>query len=111
MTKEEFKNLNRLVIDTAKNSWRSLIYKYFYENGGENEVIEFNDVTTMGYKVNEYIVYPKKLFRNEKHMISMLRYVENEYLLTCEEDEVIEIIQLSLDELGGFVSFIEENLK
>ena len=110
MTKEEFRNLNKLVIDTAKNSWRSLIYKYFYDNG-KNEVVEFNDVTTMGYKVDEYIVYPKKLFRNENNMISMLRDVENEYLSTCEENEVIEIIKLSLDELGGFASFIEENLK
>lgn len=111
MTKEDFRNLNKLVIDTAKNSWRSLIYKYFYENGGENEVVDFNDVTTMGYKVDEYIVYPKKLFRNENNMISMLRDVENEYLSTCEENEVIEIIKLSIDELGAFVSFIEENLK
>ena len=110
MTKEEFRNLNKLVIDAAKNSWRSLIYKYFYDNG-KNEVVEFNDVTTMGYKVDEYIVYPKKLFRNENNMISMLRDVENEYLSTCEENEVIEIIKLSLDELGGFASFIEENLK
>lgn len=110
MTKEEFRNLNKLVIDTAKNSWRSLIYKYFYDNG-KNEVVEFNDVTTMGYKVDEYIVYPKKLFRNENNMISMLRDVENEYLSTCEENEVIEIIQLSIEELGGFASFIEENLK
>ena len=79
MTKEDFRNLNKLVIDTAKNSWRSLIYKYFYENGGENEVVDFNDVTTMGYKVDEYIVYPKKLFRNENNMIStfnVLRMME-----------------------------------
>lgn len=110
MTKEEFRNLNKLVIDTAKNSWRSLIYKYFYDNS-KNEVVEFNDVTTMGYKVDEYIVYPKKLFRNENNMISMLRDVENEYLSTCEENEVIEIIKLSIDELGAFASFIEENLK
>lgn len=110
MTKEEFRNLNKLVIDTAKNSWRSLIYKYFYDNG-KNEVVEFNDVTTMGYKVDEYIIYPKKLFRNENNMISMLRDVENEYLSTCEENEVIEIIKLSIEELGGFASFIEENLK
>ena len=66
---------------------------------------------TSGYKVEEYIIYPKKLFRDSVYRISMLRDVENEYLTTIDEDNEINITQLSLDELNGFSSFLMDFLQ
>jgi hypothetical protein len=41
----------------------------------------------------------------------MLRDIENEYLTTIDEDNEINITQLSLDELNGFSSFLMDFLK
>ena len=111
MDLQEFKRMNNIVVHSATNGWRALIYKVFEELSDENNEVDLTNSLTSGYKVEEYIIYPKKLFRDSEYRISMLRDVENEYLTTIDEDNEINIVQLSLDELNGFTSFLMDFLQ
>ena len=111
MDLQEFKRMNNIVVHSATNGWRALIYKVFEELSDENNEVDLTNSLTSGYKVEEHIIYPKKLFRDSEYRISMLRDVENEYLTTIDEDNEINITQLSLDELNGFSSFLMDFLK
>ena len=111
MDLQEFKRMNNIVVHSATNGWRALIYKVFEELSDENNEVDLTNSLTSGYKAEEYIIYPKKLFRDSEYRISMLRDVENEYLTTIDEDNEINITQLSLEELNGFTYFLTDFLK
>ena len=110
MDLQEFKRMNNIVVHSATNGWRALIYKVFEELSDENNEVDLTNALTSGYKVDEYIIYPKKLFRDSEYRITMLRDVENEYLSTLDEDREFKIDDMSIFELIGFINFIEENL-
>ena len=102
MDVSEFKRMNNIVVNSATNGWRALIYKFFHEHK-DNEVSE-----TLEFKYNQFYaiekdkVYPIKLFRDENYRISMMRNIYNENDSLVYENDVINISQLSLEELNGF---------
>jgi hypothetical protein len=110
MKQEEFKRMHNIVVNSAKNGWRAIIYKYF-EEASKDDVVEFNPTKVMGYSAFEYNYYPKKMFRNEEFKICLMYDIENEYLSSYDEAVVIPITEMTIAELLGFCSFLLDNLK
>ena len=110
MNKREFRILNEMIIETAMNSYRALLFKFFQENQLKNSVYFNNDNHTKAYQVEDKLVYPTELFIDECDKLTLLFDIEhlNEEH-TSAESLVRWIEDLDYADLGLLCSFIQSN--
>ena len=109
MNLQEFKQMNNIVVHSAINGWRMLIYKFFDELK-ENEEVVFLNKSTIAFESSDCIYYPKKLIRNENYRMALLCDIEYTKEAEMDEDVILEISEFSLMELYGFSKYIMDYL-
>jgi hypothetical protein len=110
MNKREFKILNGMITETAMNSYRALLFKFFQENQLNNSVCFNNENHTKCYQIEDKLVYPTKLFIDECDKLTLLFDIE--YLKeghTNVENLVRWVEDLDYVDLGLLCSFIQSN--
>ena len=109
MNKREFRILNEMIIETAMNSYRALLFKFFQENQLKNSVYFNNDNHTKAYQVEDKLVYPTELFIDECDKLSLLFDVEHLNEDIKAEKLVRWVEDLDYVDLGLLCSFIQSN--
>lgn len=105
MKANDFKKSKETIVNNALNGLKDLISKYM----GRKKQLTFDNGETIGFYNGEYLYYPKKMFYQGNNLV-LETIVENEYLSTVEDARIIEINEMNLNEMLGFVNFLEENL-
>ena len=55
MDLQEFKRMNNIVVHSATNGWRALIYKVFEELSDENNEVDLTNSLTSGYRLKNIL--------------------------------------------------------
>lgn len=109
MNKREFRILNEMIIETAMNSYRALLFKFFQENQLKNSVYFNNDNHTKAYQVEDKLVYPTELFIDECDKLTLLFDIEHLNEDIKAEKLVRWVEDLDYVDLGLLCSFIQSN--
>lgn len=109
MNKREFRILNEMIVETAINSYRALLFKFFQENQLNNSVYFNNDNHTKAYQVEDKLVYPTELFIDECGKLTLLFDIEHLNEDIKAEKLVRWVEDLDYVDLGLLCSFIQSN--
>lgn len=109
MNKREFRILNEMIVETAMNSYRALLFKFFQENQLNNSVYFNNDNHTKAYQVEDKLVYPTELFIDECDKLTLLFDIEHLNEDIKAEKLVRWVEDLDYVDLGLLCSFIQGN--
>lgn len=109
MNSREFRLLNEMIVETAVNSYRALLLKFFKENQLKNSVYFNNDNHAKCIQIEDKLIYPTELYIDECDKLTLLFDIERINEDIKAENLVKWVEDFEYVDLGLLCSFIQSN--